>query len=65
MSKGNKVIPFRCPRELEQAINSAIASRNHVTKQEPWDRTGFIIAALKDKLAHLERSKGKKRKVML
>lgn len=62
MSAGNKICPIRIPPELLEAIQDAINSRNEKTREEPWTRTGFIITAIREKLAHRERSNRRKAK---
>jgi len=62
MSKGSKVLPFRIPAELLAEVDGVI-ERSHDTRAgEPWTRTAFILAALKEKLAHMRRSNTKKKK---
>lgn len=60
MSKGSKVIPFRIPSSMEQEVEHAIIMRNRVTKDAPWTRTDFILAAIREKLGHMRRSRLKR-----
>lgn len=57
MSKGNKVVPVRFTPEELQAIAEAIESANDHTRDEPYTVSSWIRKAVKDKLAHLSRSK--------
>ncbi len=61
-SKGTPRYTFRIPRPLMEEIRLAIARRNVWTRDEPWDLTGFVIAALQEKLAKMERSRGDRKK---
>jgi hypothetical protein len=62
MSKGTKIIPFRCPGGLEEDMEIAIDDRNERTREAPWSRTDFILKAIREKLDHMQRSRAKKRK---
>jgi hypothetical protein len=57
MSKGSKIIPFRIPSELLAEMESVIAGRNSRAKGEPWGRTGFVIAAIREKISKMQRSR--------
>jgi hypothetical protein len=62
VSKGSPVVPMRIPSELLAEIERAIEGRNSRAPGEPWTRTGFIITAIREKLAKMERSRsGRKR----
>jgi hypothetical protein len=60
-SKGTPRYTFRVPPTLMQEIRLAIDRRNVYTRDEPWTLTGFVIAALAEKLAKMERSRGGRR----
>lgn len=63
MSKGNKVVSFRVPPDLEERIEYAIYRRNKVTFNMPWTLADFVKQAIIEKLNHMARSrKTKKRK---
>lgn len=61
MSKGSPVIPLRIPQTLLNEMEIVIAQRNTLTLNEPWSRSSFIVAAIREKLAHMERSRSKKK----
>lgn len=62
MSKGTKVVTFRLDADRERRINLEIAFRlNHPTA-EPFTFTSFILKAIDEKIAHMERSRKRKRK---
>jgi len=63
MSKGNKVVSFRVPSDLEERIEFTIYRRNKVTRNAPWTLAEFVKAAIIEKLNHMARSRrSKKRK---
>jgi hypothetical protein len=66
MGKGNRVLRLRVEPELLQEILRQIEQRNQYTSQEPWDMSAFLRAAVREKLAHMQRArkqgKGKARK---
>lgn len=63
MSKGTQVYSVRIPSELSSEISKTINRRNLFSKEGPWTFTDFILMAVREKLAHMERSrtKGKKK----
>lgn len=61
MSRGTKIVSFRIYPEMDAAIDLAIEKRNARTREEPWTRTDFYLAAFKEKLKHMERSRSKNR----
>lgn len=62
MSKGSQIVPIRVPADLMAAMTIAIDRRNAVAAGEPWTRTGFIVTAIREKLAKMERSRGGRRR---
>ncbi len=67
MSKGSPIIPIRIEHALLHCLDTEIAKVNRTRKYEPYTRSSFILAAIKDKLKHLFRSRktGKKPKTTL
>ena len=61
-SKGSRIVTFRMPAELDIAAKAAIDRRNQFSRCEPWDLSKFIISAIVEKIAHLDRSSGRKGK---
>lgn len=57
MSKGTKVFSLRIDDELFAAVHAAILKRNLHTRDEDWTFTDFMRAALREKLAKMERSR--------
>lgn len=56
-SKGSPMVAFRVEQELLDEIERTIAKRNVVAFGEPWNRTDFILASIREKLAHMARSR--------
>ena len=61
MSKGSPIIPVRIPAELLAAVDAAIARTSLKRREGPWTRSAWILQALRDKLAHMERAARPKR----
>lgn len=59
MSKGSKIVQFRLPPALEAEVGITIARRNLYRRGRPWDRTGFLLTAIREKIAKMERSRRK------
>lgn len=57
MSKGSPVVPIRIPATLLERIETQIAESNPRRKGEPWTRSAFILSAIEEKLAKMERSR--------
>lgn len=57
MSKGSPIIPTRIPTELLGEIDAAIERANRHRKGEALTRSSFLIAAVREKLAKMERSR--------
>lgn len=64
-SKGTPFRTFRLPEALAVEIETTIARRNVHSANPPWSFSGFILAALREKLDKMERSRtqgGRKRR---
>lgn len=57
MSRGTPITPLRLPRDLVEQIDRAIAQNNRTRFGEPWNRTSWIVQAIKERLAKQERSR--------
>lgn len=57
MTKGNTKLIFRVSAELLAAMKDAIGRRNRRSREEPWDMSGFVRCAIRDKLSHMNRSR--------
>lgn len=57
MSKGSPVIPCRFPADLLAQVDQTIRRSQDTRAGEPWNRTTFILQAVRDKLNHMERSR--------
>lgn len=57
MSRGSPIVPIRIPSELLAEMDQVILRANEVRRGEPWGRTGFILSAVREKLAKMERSR--------
>lgn len=61
--RGKRIIPIRLADELVEQIDQAIASNNDRRADAPYDRTAWIIQAIKERLDKLARGrKAAKRK---
>jgi len=58
MSKGSPVIPLLIPKDLLAEINATIARMNTQVPDDPWTRSGFIVAAIWEKLARSTPNQG-------
>ena len=63
MAKGTRTITFRCPDKLWESATRAVLTRNDHSRDEPWELSDFIRIAMAEKLAKMERSRGKKARV--
>lgn len=57
MTAGNPKIVVRIPPDLKRQMLEAIKSRNHRTREEPWELSDFVRIAIRDKLHHIQRSR--------
>ena len=60
MSKGSKIVQFRLPPKLEREVLETIERRNQNTRREPWDRTGFLLNAIREKIDKMARGRDPK-----
>lgn len=60
MSKGaSKVVPVRIPAHILAAMTAAIERSNLKGKGQPMTQSSFIISAVIEKLAHMDRAAGR------
>lgn len=57
MSQGSPRVTVRIPRGLLAEIQQVIDARNGRSPLPPWDLTGFLLQAIRDKLSHMKRSR--------
>ncbi len=62
MSKGNAIRQVRIPPDLWELMVETIERRNRTQAAEPWTTSEFIRAAIREKIAKMERGRSKKRK---
>lgn len=61
-SKGNPIVSARIPADLLDEVAELIERRNEWTHNEPWTLTGFIVDAIREKVAKMERSRRARRR---
>lgn len=54
MSKGSPIVPLRIPEEVLAEIDAKV-SRSLASGNDPHTRSSWILAAIREKLAHLKR----------
>lgn len=64
MSKGTRIYSLRLPPELMDEVEMAIERSVGNRAAEPYNRTTWIIAAIREKLAHLKRSSGRRKSIV-
>lgn len=57
MPAGNPTVSVRLPPELTAEIDRIILRSADKREAGPWTRHSFIVAAIRDKLAHMERGR--------
>lgn len=57
MSKGNPITLVRLDKQLIDEVDVTITRRNLHTRAEPWTVSGFIRAAIREKIRKMERSR--------
>lgn len=62
MSKGSPVVTLRVPEEELARLDAAILACNSRRKGTPWSRTDFIMAAVREKLAKMARSRSSRKR---
>jgi len=62
MSKGNPVVQVRVPMETLQEVNDTIAKRNATTSGEFHTLSSFVLAAIREKLDKMKRSRRPRRR---
>lgn len=62
MSLGNPVVQVRVPREVLTAMDETIQRANGHRVVEDWTRSSFVLAAIKEKVAKMKRSRVKRKK---
>lgn len=62
MSKGSKIVPIRIPDELMKSIGEELKSRKDAGALRPISFSAWVRQAIKEKIAHAKRSRGKGRK---
>jgi len=62
MSKGSQIIPVRIPEDLLAVVQQTIQSANSKRRHEPYTVSSWIRQCVAEKLSHLKRSKGRRRK---
>lgn len=61
--KGSPVVSTRIPKELLAMIDEIIARSSDTRRDGPWTRSSFFLAALEDKVKHLDRSSRRETRV--
>jgi hypothetical protein len=61
MSKGTRITPLRIPPDLLALIDESIVSNNAWRVDEEYNRTTWIIQAIKERLAKLARARRHRR----
>lgn len=59
MSKGTRIYTLRIEDELAAEVFKAIDSANKRRREQPYTLTSWIKAAIREKIDHLHRPKGK------
>jgi len=62
VSNTSGIISLRIVHELLKEVDAAVINRNAYSSEAPITRNEWIVKTIKDKLAHLERSKRRKAK---
>jgi hypothetical protein len=62
MSRGSQVVTLRIPPLLLAAIDAKVKESVQTKKDEPYNRSTWILQCIMEKFNHLERSKSKCRK---
>lgn len=62
MGKGSPVIPIRFPVDLLAVVDQEVSRSADYRTDGPWTRSSFVLAAVREKLAKMERSRKWRRK---
>lgn len=62
MSIGSPRRTLRVPQKLVEEIEQAIDSANARRREQPYDWSAWALKAIREKLAHLARSRGRRRR---
>jgi hypothetical protein len=62
MSAGSQIIPVRLAAELLDDMDEAIAAANCSRRAEPYTRSSWLRAVVREKLAKLERGRRPRKK---
>lgn len=57
MSLGSPILKARIPQSVLHEVEITIARRNIFTRNAPWTISAFIVSAIKEKIAKMERSR--------
>ena len=61
MSKGTTIYTMRIPDELIAQVEGTMSRLNHYRRDEPLTRSAFFLAAIREKLHKMERSRRSKK----
>jgi len=64
MSLGNPVVQVRVPRPILEEMDETIQRANGHRVVEDWTRSSFVLAAIREKIAKMKRSRRKKAKAV-
>lgn len=62
MSRGSPILSVRVPADQLEVIDRVISEINARGLDPQYDRTSFVLAAIREKIAHRERSRLKRRR---
>jgi len=65
MSKGSRIFPIRIPAEMVKEIDRELQARRDARAMRPISFSEWVRQAIKEKIAHAKRSRGKARKPLL
>lgn len=59
---GRRIVNIRLDEADLVAMNATIARRNYYSPDAAWTRSDFIVAAIREKIAKMKRSRSSSRK---
>jgi hypothetical protein len=59
MSKGTPIRSCRVDEETWQLVLATVQLRNYHSAEEPWTPANFIATAIREKVAKMDRSRGR------